>query len=396
MRKFILLGLCLNIFMYLHAVPKVLWKYETGGRIVGTFSQKDNKLFLGSEDGCLYTLDKRSGKLISKFDSGSPIRSKPTVSGDTLFFNNANGDIYALHIRTGSVLWKTTIAGEKRVDFWDYYLSSPVIHNGLMIIGSGNGSVYALDAATGREKWTFQTGDVVHADPLLYRERVYIGSYGGRFYALDAATGLPAWDFKTVGDTYFPKGDVQAGASVAYDRIYFGSRDFNIYALNAETGTGMWNTKELGSWIIATPAIADSLAFAGTSDTHAFCCFDAFTGAERWRVSLNMRVYAEAAFQGTNVLFGCFNGKLYCADRKTGSIVWEFQSDDSRANWHKVYDAVGNFREGFALYGTEAETQKAEDDIASLGSILTSPLVDGDTVYFGSGRYCYALETQGD
>ncbi len=392
MKKLILLCLFSVLFAHLHAAPKVLWKYKTGGRITGSCSVADNKLLFGSEDGYMYALDKLTGNLIWKFDGGSPVRSTPAVSGDTLFFNNAGGDIYALHIDSGRMLWKLTIKGEKTVDFWDYYLSSPVVHGGLLIVGSGNGAVYALNTANGREKWVFKTGDVVHADPLIHNKLVYIGGFGGRLYALDIMSGLPVWDFKTVGDTYFTKGDIQAGASTAYGIIYFGSRDFNIYALNAEKGHGMWNMKERGSWIIATPVVADSLAFAGTSDTHAFYCFDAFNGEVKWRIGLNMRVYGKAAFHKGNVLFGCFNGKLYCADKKSGNIIWEFQSDDSRTNWNKIYDQNGDFRKDFALYGNEDETRKAEADIASLGSILASPLVDGDTVYFGSGTYCYALE----
>ena len=64
-----------------------------------------------------------------------------------------------------------------------------VISNGVVYIGSGDQNVYALDATTGTLRWSFATGDVVHASPAVANGLVYIGSWDRNIYALDATTG---------------------------------------------------------------------------------------------------------------------------------------------------------------------------------------------------------------
>ncbi len=73
---------------------------------------------------------------------------------------------------------------------------------------------------------------------------MYFGSFDGYFYSLDIGIGTVIWKFNTIGDTYFPKGEIQKPAFVHDGIVYFGSGDYNIYALDIETGTGNWNMKE--------------------------------------------------------------------------------------------------------------------------------------------------------
>lgn len=393
MKKLILTVLHLLIYTFTFAQPQSLWKFKTTGKIVGSPSVSNNKIFIGSEDGALYAIDKANGKQLWKFQSDAPIKSTPAINENLAFINNANGNIYAIDNASGKMLWSHNLRGEKVVDFWDYYLSSPVVYRDLVIVGSGNGSVCALNQKTGAEVWNYKTEGVVHADPLVYNNNIYIGSFDGHFYSLDAKSGKLLWKFKTVGDMFFPKGEIQNGASVFNNTIYFGSRDFNVYALNAENGTGAWNMKERGSWVIATPAIADSLAFFGTSDTHTFYCLDALYSEVKWKIPLNMRVYGKAAFYNNLVLFGCFNGKLYAADKKTGTIKWEFQTEASKQNWHTMFDETGHFKKGFELYGDDTHIANSEKTIMNLGSILSTPVVEQNIVYFGStDGYLYALK----
>jgi len=128
-----------------------------------------------------------------KFKTGGRVYSSPAVAEGTVFVGSNDGNLYAVDAATGTQKWKFATKGEKRFaakhihgllpesepmpDPFDFYLSSPAVSNGVVYFGSGDGNVYALDADSGVLKWTFQTGDVVHASPALAEGRLFIGSW---------------------------------------------------------------------------------------------------------------------------------------------------------------------------------------------------------------------------
>jgi len=105
-----------------------------------------------------------------------------------------------------------------------------------------------------------------------------------------------------------------------------------------------------------------------------------------------MRVYGSAAADNDIIYFGTFDGKVIGANYQSGKIEWQFQTKASKENYSAVYNEKGEFKEGFELYG--ADTVKSEKLILSLGSILSSPVINEDKIYFGSADgYLYCLKT---
>ena len=371
--------------------PKVLWKFRTSGRVYSSPAVDHDILFIGSGDQHLYAVNRNTGRKIWSFKTGGAVHSSPAVDNGLVFFNSHDGFIYAVDKNTGKLAWKYQTGGEKTYDLWDYYLSSPIIHDGVVFIGSGDNHVYALDSRTGRLIWKFKTEGVVHASPVISDSLLYIGSFDGNLYALQLRDGQLRWKFKTIGETYFPKGEIQKDALVHEGMVYVGSRDYNIYALDTKTGTLVWSRKEEGSWVIATPLAIEEYLYYGTSDSEAFYCIDSKDGAIKWKKSVNMRVFGQAVAHDNSIIFGCFNGKLYAVDPADGSTLWEFQTSGSKANYLTVYDESGSFKKGFEKYGNDIEG--SEEKILSLGSILSTPLIVNETVYFGSADgYVYALD----
>ncbi len=368
----------------------IIWKFTAKSGIYSSPVIDNNIIYFGSNDSCLYALDKNTGKTIWSYRTGGQIKSKPLIYNETIIFNSTDGLIYSLNKHNGNEKWQFKTEGEKMYDIWDYYLSSPVSFEGIVYAGSGDSYVYAINAENGQLIWKQKTGDVVHASPVVFNQKVMAGSFDGYFYAFDYKTGDVQWKFKTVGDVYFPKGEIQREAVVYENSVVFGSRDYNIYALNCNTGTGLWNMKESGSWIIATPLVFKGNLYFGTSDSHRFYCMIAQTGEVKWTLPLNMRVYGTASMANGNIAFGCFNGKLYFVNPETGKINSVFQTQESKIRYSDIYASDDSFRKDFNLFGKE--TGESEKKILALGSILTSPLVENLTLYFGdaNGNF-YAL-----
>ncbi|MEN7551288.1 PQQ-binding-like beta-propeller repeat protein [Rapidithrix thailandica] len=363
---------------------KPLWQFKTQGAIVSSPAIHENTIYFGSADGHLFALNRENGVEIWKYKTEGKVHGSPLLIEDLVIVNNSLGELLALEQASGKLKWKFISKGEKRLDMWDYYLSSPVSDGKHIFWGSGDGHLYALDHSNGKLKWKFLTGGIIHARPLYHEGKLYIGSFDGYMYALHAEQGELIWKFKTVGDAYFPKGEIQRGATLQNGTLYFGSRDFNVYALDATTGTGKWNMKERGSWVVSLPLADDQYVYFGTSDTHAFYCFDAQTGEVIWKRHLGMRVYGGAQRYQDRIYFGCFDGVLYGLNRANGKIEWSFATEGNRQNRQEVFDESGNFRQGFELYGADMET--SEQKILAMGSILGTPLIDptNGIIYFGS------------
>ncbi len=369
------------------------WKYKTGGRVYSSPLIAGNTVYFGSGDHHFYALDKQTGAMKWNFKTDGAVHSSAAIKGKLLYFGSADGSLYAVNKDSGELSWKFASGGEKMYGLWDYYLSSPAIENKLVYWGSGDGHLYAVDATSGDLKWKYDTGDIVHASPVIYKDKVFIGGFDGYMYALNKEDGSLIWKFKTVGANYFPKGEIQRAALIDDDVVYFGSRDYNIYALDANSGRGKWNMRQPRGWITATPVEYEGNIYFGTSDAHIFYSMNKQSGDVNWTIPVNMRVYGSAIIHNNLLYFGTFDGKVLGVDPSTGETRWRFQTQSSKHNYHTIYDENGEFKKDFVLYGTDYETP--ENMIHDLGSILSSPVIEDEVIYFGSSDgHLYAVSLQ--
>jgi outer membrane protein assembly factor BamB len=330
------------------------------------------------------------------------VSSSPAVADGVVFFGSYDGNFYAVDAAAGKVRWKFKNAGERRYaathlhgslpegetmpDPFDVYLSSPVVWNGSVYFGSGDGNVYALDAGSGAVKWKFHTSDVVHASPAIADGRLYVGSWDSYFYALDAVTGAEVWRFKTGEDPdIHNQVGIQSSATVANGVVYFGCRDSKFYALDAVTGEKVWIFPNNGSWVITSPVVQDGKVYMATSDTALLHALDAKTGASIGSMKYHWPIFGSPAIAGSTMYVAGEDGKLVAIDLAAWKQVWEFQTEASRKNlaglskpdgapdYAKV--AEGNFYDDLIT---------ANDRLHVVGTILSSPVVSGSVLYFGS------------
>lgn len=389
--KFILVFAGLLLFFNGYSQIKSKWKYKTNGRVFGTPVIENDCVYIGSTDQKLYAIDSQSGLKKWEYLTGGEVRSSPILSENFILCGSTDGNLYVLDKTSGNLVWTFKSEGEKRNGLWDYYLSSPLVFENMVYWGSGDGHLYALELATGSLIWKFKTDDIIHADPVIHEDKVFIGSFDGHLYALDKSNGKLIWKFDTLGAQFFPKGEIQKAALIDEGTIFFGSRDYNLYAINEEDGKVKWNMRDPAGWIIATPTVDGDHIFFGTSDGHKFYCVNKYSGMILWEIALRMRVYGSALIHDDMVYFGTFDGKLMGIDKNTGAEKWEFQTDGSKANYTDVFNAQGEFKEGFTLYGLDVV--ESENRILDLGSILGTPVIDQNIIYFGStDGHLYAVD----
>jgi eukaryotic-like serine/threonine-protein kinase len=379
------------------------WKFKTDGAVISTPAVADGAAYVGSNDHYFYAINLTDGTQRWKFKTGGRVASSPAVYEGSVFFGSYDGSIYSLDARTGTQRWKFASQGEHRFtakhihgaepaaesmpDPFDFYLSSPAIDHGMVYIGSGDGNVYALDAASGALRWKFHTGNVVHASPAVANDTVYIGSWDSYFYALNAKTGLERWRFKTGEDHVISNQvGIQSSAVVSGGVVYFGCRDSQLYALDAATGTKKWAFDNKGSWVISTPIVVGSTLYFITSDSGLFHAVDAATGAALYSLDFHhWPTFSSPVVAGRMLYVGSHAGTLMAIDLDQHTKAWTFMTDGAKQNAAKYTQ-----KNGEPDYSTVFGDFFYDDMVIgvwrmmSVGTVLSSPTVGADTIYFGS------------
>jgi len=380
----------------------IKWKFQTGGRVISSPAVANGMAYVGSTDKNLYAVDLESGAQKWKFTTESSVVSSPAVNGNSVYFGSYDGLFYAVDAATGKLQWKFETAGEKRYagkhlhqlqlkgeimpDPWDFFLSSPAVWNGAVYFGSGDGNIYALDAASGNLKWKFHTGDVVHSSPAIADGTLYIGSWDGYLYALNASTGEKKWAFKTGDDPDFHNHvGIQSSPLVADGTVYFGCRDSNVYALDAASGKQKWVYSTRGSWVNNSPALYDGKLYFGWSLPGRWEAVDAKTGDRLASVDTKVPIFSSLAISHGLLYAGTFDGKLTAFDVKSQKPLWEFQTDASRQHLEALTNQDGTFNWGVIVpEGFYDDMVTGMSKRFTSGTILSSPVVVNNTVYFGS------------
>ncbi len=173
-------------------------------------------------------------------------RSQPAIAGNTLFVGSQNGTVYALDKHTGCIRWSFTTVAEVRTGI----VVDPreAVHKGQPLIYFGDlvGNVYAVNAATGELAWRDRPDDhpslTLTAAPALHDGVLYVPlsslevteaadpnyaccTFRGGVAAYDAATGEKLW----TGYTIDTPPEVVGKNAVGTDRI-------------APSGAPVWNT----------------------------------------------------------------------------------------------------------------------------------------------------------
>ncbi|HVZ20779.1 MAG TPA: PQQ-binding-like beta-propeller repeat protein [Vicinamibacterales bacterium] len=206
------------------------------------------RVFVGSDNGFVYSIDAKTGCVYWSFETGSIIRDAITVGavtghGDTkyaAFVGDGHANVYAIDAQDGKLLWKTKVdphfvaritAGSR---YYDGKLIVPVSSSEEFSSGNpgyscctSRGSVVALDANTGKEIWKAW---VVQDEPKPYKKM----ANGVTLYA---PAGGSVWNAPTIDPVrravYFGTGDATTAPSPKTTDA--------IMAVDLDTGKYLWS-----------------------------------------------------------------------------------------------------------------------------------------------------------
>ncbi len=326
--------------------PRVIWRAAVGAPVwAGLERDAESKLvFVGTDAGVLHAIGE-DGLSQWTFETGRAIKARPAVIDDALFVVSDSGELFKLDKRTGVERWRARIdtGGPARIAVtdsqtrWDRYASSVVADAERVYVGSRDGHLYALDRASGRGIWKAASKDLVTSTPTLLGDLVVFASFDGSVQALRAEDGTREWLYESSQPI---SGDLVADG----DRIFAGSRTYDLLALDARTGAERWRHYYWFSWVESPPVVRDGVVYTGSSDATAVYAIDASTGERRWKTSVPGYAWARTAMDECMVVAGTVGqgphpgrreGALVAIDRDSGKILWLHLEPPSQATVDK-------------------------------------------------------------
>ena len=322
--------------------PVVEWQYDAQEPVWAglEFDAPTGLLYVGTEGGKLHALDAK-GRSVWSFDAGARIRGRPTVLDEFVYVASDAGYLWALDKRTGQQRWRANvdsgssprIATTDPKTRWDRYGSSVVSDGERVYFASRDKQLYSIDQTSGRQVWRIGAGDIMTATPALFRDVVIFAAYDGTIRAVKKKDGVDVWKY----DAKLP---VAGDLAISNGQVLAGSRTYDLVALAADSGKELWKHYYWLSWIESPPVVRDRTVYTGSSDATKVYALDAVNGRSKWETHVPGWAWARTAVSdkwvaagtvGKGAYPGSRAGSLAVLDRKSGELRWLLLDPPSQA-----------------------------------------------------------------
>jgi polyvinyl alcohol dehydrogenase (cytochrome) len=246
------------------------------------------------------------------FPDATSAWAQPTIAAGRLYVGSQNGNVYSLDAATGCTIWTFAAQGGVRgsVSIGRARTAARATSNDVAYFSDQKGFVYAVDAATGRQLWTRKVEDHplvrLTGSPALFEDRLYVPTssyeeggkppgyacctFRGAIVALDARTGEVIWKSYTIAET--PQ----------LLRAYADGTE-----LRGPSGGAIWSAPTIDAKRgVLYAGVGNTYSGAAQPTTDAVLAFDLKTGALRW---------SRQMAPSTPDVFGCTPGDVSCGER---------------------------------------------------------------------------------
>jgi len=205
-----------------------VWSFQTGGTLRGNLAASDNLLFAASEDGYVYALDLRTGKMRWRYPlEGLPAADLVYRAGRLYCADNESG-LFALNAVTGKRIWRRRLGGGV----------VRLIQSGAFVfVTTRRGLVVGVSASSGRPIWKKQLS-ARSIQAFSYQQgHLYVGTREGRIRKIIAASGRVLW----TAVVYMPvTSNIRTIDDGGRRYLCFGDQQGSLYYVNDANGDVRW------------------------------------------------------------------------------------------------------------------------------------------------------------
>jgi outer membrane protein assembly factor BamB len=195
----------------------------------------ENELYLGSQEGNMYILDKATGKVLSKEKIGAQVHFISSLEGTFIYaISSEDGNYFLCTVDMGTRNLLSKIPLDEEID------STPQKKGNFVYVSGRKGSVFAMDATTNKIVWKKSLGQEFNSDVAASNKLLCAADRTG-IYGLDPLTGEMLWKVDEGAEN--PK--------VLNGRLFFITKKGYFCALNGKDGevtdrhpiggTGYWS-----------------------------------------------------------------------------------------------------------------------------------------------------------
>src|ERR1700680_4659912 len=294
---------------------KLKWAFGFPGvtTAFGSPTVYGGRVFVGSADGTVYSLDAKSGCIRWIYKATEGVRTALVVSPDgrTVYFGDLHAYVHALNSETGAVIWKShldehplaVITGTPKLVDGRLYVP---VSGGEEEVAAGNpsykcctlrGSMVALDAKDGERRW--KTYVIPEAPRLLGKTSAGTEIWG--------PSGASPWSSPTVDSQ---KGLLYTGTGVNYADPPTKNSD-SLVAFDMKSGRIVWTRQLLAN------------------DIYNFGCLTEKKENCPKKPGVNMDIGVPPILKtlargGRALVVGQKNGMVYGLDPdKEGKVIWQ-------------------------------------------------------------------------
>ena len=246
------------------------------------------------------------------------VEASSAVINDRLFVGSNSGKMYSVNLTNGEIVWTFESKSE--------LVAEPLLNEGILYFVSGSQSLYALDASNGKQLWIHNRQDTTNtitvrggSKPSISNGIIYAGFSDGALVAINAATGSEQWEITLNRNTKFK--DIDASPIIDGDYIYINSYDDKIYCLSKAKGEIIWTSPYGG---ISTPLLVENNIYV-TSSKGDLVALTKKDGRLVWSKTTKRGIYIEPLLLDDMIVSGESQGKLNFFNKKTGENHGSFE-----------------------------------------------------------------------
>ena len=296
---------------------KLKWTFKTGSWIVSTPVIGYGRVFIGSTDGLVYSLDLLSGERSWEFDTEDDIEASPLLLESVVYIGNLSGDFFALDAESGELKWKSN-CGNSIYGSANWF-RDPGGERFNVIVGSYDARLYCFDAASGELKWTYETDNYINGAPATDGEVVVFGGCDELLHIVELKDGTKVGE--VWAGSYIP-----GSAALVDKRAYVGHYDNQLVCIDVEAKEKVWTyeDREQGGPFFSSPAIGEDRIVIGSRDSFLHC-LERKTGERIWTFRTRDEIDSSPVIAGDKVVIGSVDGRLYVVSLAEGGEMWSYE-----------------------------------------------------------------------
>jgi outer membrane protein assembly factor BamB len=245
-------------FFCLDLNGKEIWNFQANGQIDSSANFFQDNVLFGSQDACLYALNRETGKQVWKYESQDQIRCSITVAEDKAFVAGCDGFFHVVDLKTGT--------GIGKVEIFSPTGSTPASLGPRVFFGNQAGEFFAINSQDLTTQWTHQAvndGDSIIGGAAVTDQHVVFGNRNRNVTDLDPQTGAEKWKVTV-------KSKIDSSPVIVDDRVYVASTDGRLYALALKDGAVLWE-RQFNGGFISSPAVAFERLVIATNRGVVYC-----------------------------------------------------------------------------------------------------------------------------